>query len=83
MTDAERETHIKDCGELMRRSYVEGDHAGAREWQSRMYQAIRMRSEAQQLAMTGRIDAAIAEDGGCYFATMGEIHGALGRPAHA
>lgn len=41
MTDAERELHIKHCGELMQAAHARGDLAEARQWLDAQYEAAK------------------------------------------
>lgn len=60
MTDAERELHIKHCGQLMADAYKRGDVAEARLWLDAQNQAIQARSSRQVARMES-----------CYFADAG------------
>lgn len=58
-SELQLEQHIKDCGHRMSAAFAAGDHKDAREWQSRMYAAIRSRTPEHQARLTARIDSAI------------------------
>lgn len=58
-SELQLEQHIQDCGHRMSAAFAAGDHANAREWQSRMYAAIRSRTPEHQARMTARIESAI------------------------
>ena len=59
LTDAERELHIKHCGELMQAAYARGHRNDAVQW-----------LHAQNAAIKSRSDGVVAHHD-CYFHAMG------------
>lgn len=70
MGDAEREAHIKSCGDLMQKAMDDGNREEAMNWLQAQNQAIAMRSPAQVERM--EIERGLRGES-CYFVTMGEL----------
>lgn len=69
---AELESHISDCGRLMREAMAVGDRTAAYQWLGAQNAAIRARTPEQIKEM--EIERGLDE--GCYFHEMGALHAA-------
>lgn len=61
LSDADRETYIKQCGFMMQQAVTEGKCDLARYWLEKQKTAIFQRSPEQAARMTAEIDRRIAE----------------------
>jgi hypothetical protein len=59
ISEQELDQHIKDCGDLMRKAFANGDPKAGYQHMQDMYAAIRSRTPEHQARMFARIDAAI------------------------
>jgi len=59
ISEQELDQHIKDCGDLMRKCFADGDPDAGYQHMQDMYAAIRSRTPEHQARLTARIDSAI------------------------